>query len=504
MPGRGGSPVGPRAAALLVFATSGAVLVLELVALRLVAPYLGITLETNTAVIGVALAAIAVGAWAGGRFADLAPPERTLGPLILIAGALVAVIGPAVRWTGSVMSASGPTLVMLVAMAAMFAPAALLSAVTPMVTKLRLTSLSKTGTVVGRLSAIATAGAIAGTVLTGFVLVSVAPTSVILLGLAGVLVVTGVAVTIWLHQARAVVAPLVVALVAAGTTALAPRVCDVETTYHCARVITDPERPTGRILQLDTLRHSYVDVEDPTHLEFEYVRAIAAGIDAQIPGPLRALHLGGGGLTLPRYLVATRPASQHLVLEIDPGVLALDRAELGLELVEPGSESGIVARTVDARIGLGQQPDDSRDVVVGDAFGGVAVPWHLTTVEVVRGIERVLTDGGLYAANIIDHPPLAFVRAEVATISEVFEHVAIAAPPDSLAGTAGGNLVVLASDRRLDVDAIRADLEERDTGYELLTGPQVSDFVGDAPVLTDDFAPVDQLLTPYPPAASIR
>lgn len=162
-------------------------MVLELVALRLVAPYLGLTLETNTAVIGVALAAIATGAAMGGRLADTMPPTRTLGPMILLAGALVLLILPVVRWTGEAVRGGGANAVFLALAVALFLPAALLAAVTPMVTKLRLSTLAKTGTVVGRLSAYATVGAIAGTVLTGFVFVAKIPTSTIVLCLGGLL-----------------------------------------------------------------------------------------------------------------------------------------------------------------------------------------------------------------------------------------------------------------------------------------------------------------------------
>jgi len=464
----------------------------------IVAPYLGLTLETNTAVIGIALAAIAAGAWTGGRVADVIFPGRLLGPILLVAGVLVVLILPVVRWTGELVRGGDVSAVLLVASLALFAPAALLSAVTPMVVKMRLTTLAETGSVVGRLSGIGTLGAITGTVATGFVFVATVPTSVILLGLGGLLIAIGAALTIRLRGVRAAVVPVVVALLGAGATVLAPRPCELETAYHCARVVADPDRPTGRVLVLDTLRHSYVDLADPTYLDFAYVQAIASATDVGWPEsePLRAFHLGGGGLTLPRYLDEVRPGTRSLVAEIDRGVVALDVRRLGLE-----TGDGIDVKVQDARLGLARQPDDSRDLVVGDAFGGVAVPWHLATREVVADARRVLVGDGIYAANIIDFPPLAFARAEVATVASVFDHVAVAAPPETLRGDSGGNLVVLASDRPLPVEALAERLEQRDTGYVLASGPaEVASFTNGATVLTDDFAPVDQLLTPYPPA----
>jgi spermidine synthase len=489
--------IGHRTAIALAFGSSAAVLVLELVSLRLIAPYLGLTLETNTAVIGVALAAIATGAALGGRFADLVPPTRSLGPLLLVAGALVFFILPVVRWTGENVRDGGNGAVFFAVAIALFVPAALLAAVTPMVTKLRLDSLTHTGTVVGSLSAYATVGAIAGTVLTGFVFVAQVPTSTIVLLLGGLIVVSGGVLTIWLRGLRTAAGPLALALAGTGISLVAPRPCAVETAYHCVRVVADPVRATGRTLYLDNLRHSYVDLDDPTHLEFEYIRDFAALVEARWPGPLRALHVGGGGLTMPRYLSATRPGTYNRVYEIDGGVVDIDVERLGARLGD--GMNGIDVRVRDGRLGVRSEPADRYDLVVGDAFGGVAVPWHLTTREVVADVRRVLVDGGVYAVNVIDFGSLAFARAEVRTIGTEFPHVAVLGSPEKLAGDAGGNFVLLASDRPLPLDALRAELARNTDGHQMLATPdQIAAFVQDAPLLTDDYAPVDQLLTPNP------
>ncbi|CAN5384651.1 hypothetical protein BH24ACT12_BH24ACT12_13950 [soil metagenome] len=488
-------PLGRGAAAALVFGSSAAVLVIELVALRLLAPYLGLTLEMSTTVIGVALTAIATGSWLGGRAADVVAPQRALGPLLLLSGALVVLILPAVRWTGEIARGGDVGGVLLMAALTLFAPAALLSAVTPMVTKLRLTNLSETGTVVGRLSGIGTAGAIAGTVATGFVFVSAVPSSVIMLTLGVLLVVAGGLLSVRLRGWRPVAASVAVALVGGLATLWGPNPCEVETTYHCASVVSDPERSTGRVLVLDTLRHSYVDLADPTYLDFDYVQAIASAADVRWPEgePLSAFHMGGGALTLPRYLDAVRPGTRSVVAEIDAGVLEIAADQLGLQ-----ADGAIVTRTQDARLGLAAEATDSRDLVVADAFSGVAVPWHLATREIVREAQRVLVDDGVYAANVIDHPPMGFARAQAATVASVFDLVALATSPATLAGGSGGNVVLIASDTELDTEAIQAVIDRRGTGYDVLSTGQVEDFAGDAAILTDDFAPVDQLLTPYP------
>ncbi|MBV7700399.1 fused MFS/spermidine synthase [Streptomyces sp. TRM70350] len=494
--------LGPRAAAVLVFGSSAAVLVVEIVALRLLAPYLGLTLETSTMVIGIALTAIALGSWLGGRIADQVDPRRLIGPSLAVSGVVVA-LTPAVLRTAAEWA---PATLLFIASLTILVPGALLSAVTPIVTKLRLTSLAETGTVVGRLSGVGTVGAIVGTVLTGFVLVSRLPVSGILIGL-GTLLVVGSALVEWRTRGWRTrgwsgTPALTLVIVAGGlATTVAPGGCDTETRYHCARVVADPDRDSGRTLVLDGLRHSYVDVDDPTFLEFAYVRAIASVVDAAFPKgePLVAHHLGGGGLTVPRYLAATRPGTRSLVSEIDSGVVRINRDQLGLR-----TEAGIDVRAEDGRLGLRRLDADSRDLVVGDAFGGVSVPWHLTTVEAMTDVRRVLNDDGLYVANLIDHGDLAFARAEAATLSETFEHVALVGEPadiglDPTATSKGGNLVVLASNRPVDLRATQETLDARQTGWKIATGDDLTSWIGDAQPLTDDYAPVDQLLQPYSP-----
>ncbi|WP_347057776.1 fused MFS/spermidine synthase [Blastococcus sp. HT6-30] len=493
-----GGALPPWIAAGLTFLSSGAVLVLEIVGLRLIAPYVGVTVQTSTAVIGFALAAIAAGAWFGGAAADRTDPRRLLAPLLVAGGALIVAVLPLVRFTGDLLTGADAGGVLLLAAVAVVVPAALLSAVPPMVVKLQLASLDETGAVVGRLSGIGTIGGIAATFATGFVLVAVLPSSVILVATGAVTVLTGLAVALLLRRGpgdRPVpTGLLVLAVVGGGLAAVAPTPCEEETAYHCARVVADPERSSGRVLLLDTLRHSYVDLEDPTHLEFEYVRAIAAVTDAALPAgePISALHLGGGGLTLPRYLAEVRPGTESLVVEVDPGVVAMDREQLGLE-----TSADLRVRVADGRVGLTEEPAGQRDLVVGDAFGGLSVPWQLTTREALELIDRALADDGVYAVNLIDHPPLSFVRAELATMRSVFAHVLLLARAPVLSGEDGGNVIAVASQQPLPAGAIAAALTDRDLAWQVAEGAELDRFVDGAEVLTDDFAPVDQLLNPY-------
>ncbi len=202
---------------------------------------------------------------------------------------------------------------------------------------------------------------------------------------------------------------------------------------------------------------------------------------------LEALHVGGGGFTFPRYLAATRPGTRSTVLEIDPAVRDLARDELGLR-----TSPALRVRIGDARLGIRDEADDSRDLVVGDAFGSLSVPWHLTTREFAREIDRVLRPGGLYVQNVIDYPSFRFVRSQLATLREQFDDVAAIAhaPFDDV--NAGGNVVLIASDRPIDRSVLTQRAAEH--GDVLLHGAALDRFIGSAPVITDDFAPIDQWL----------
>jgi SAM-dependent methyltransferase len=465
-------------ARILVFCTSAAVLVLEILAGRLMAPYVGVSLETFTAIIGTILAGIALGSAAGGRLADRYDPRTMIGPAMVIGGALA-------WWSLWLVSALGPQLgseppaIVLLAALSFFAPAAVLTAISPMATKLRLSSLDETGTVVGDLSAWGTAGAIFGTFFTGFVLVAAAPTRPIVMAVGAALVITGIAYTL-VATRKAPPATAVVVLVASlGVGATADSPCEFESAYFCGRVVVDEEDASVRYLILDTLRHAAVDLDDPTNLEFRYIRLIADVINSTSEGPIDTLHVGGGGFSVPMYLEATRPGSYNHVLEIDDVLLDVARDELGF-VTGPRMEVTIG----DGRLGLDDFADDSFDVVVGDAFGGQSVPWHLTTTEFIAKIDRVLRDDGVYVMNIIDGDENRFAEWEIATLLDNFAHVAAIIPPGGI-DASPRNQILVASDGPLPV-----------LTFDPADGRLVDDieeFRDGGKVLRDDFAPVEQL-----------
>ena len=484
------APLPPALAAGLVFLASGAVLVLEILGIRLLAPYVGLTLETTTTIIGTVLAGIAAGAAAGGRAADRMDARRLI-PELLIAGALLAVgVVPVVRTLGPAASGGGDGAALTLALVALFPAAAVLSAVTPAVAKLQVRDLAATGSVVGRLSAWATAGALAGTFGTGFVVVPLLPTDVAVFAVGGMLLAAGIATALRarLRTRRAAACIAAGAVLVGAATLAAGSPCDAESTYHCARVLADPAHPAVRILVLDDLRHSAVDLRDPRVLGFAYTRWIGDAIDGMAPrrAALDAVFLGGGGFTLPRYLAATRPRSRSRVLEVDGALVDLARERLGLR-----TGPALRVRTGDARVTLRDEPTASADLVVGDAFGGRSLPWHLATREFAVDVRRVLRPGGLYALNVIDAGPLDLVRAVGATLLDGFPDVAHVARPGPGGRPRAGNLVYLASET-----ALPAGVRTTARGARTYGRAAVARFAAGSDVLRDDDAPADQLLTP--------
>jgi len=446
--------VRPAAAAIVVFLAAAAVLVMEILTARLMAPYLGVSLETYTGIIGTVLAGISAGSWLGGRAADRFSARLILGPILILGGFLTLISPTLVNLFGPQMEGGGLAAIVVLAADTVFLPALVLSAVTPIVVKLQLKDLEATGTIVGRLSAFATTGALVGTFGTGFFLVTWAPTRVIVAGTGIVLMVLGVLVAGWLRRAIDTTAICALTVVAAGAGAAALAVtgpCTTESAYFCIRVIEDPPGSSGRLLMLDDVMHSFVDLQDPKRLDFSYATVSVAAIDAISPGEgaITALQIGGGGFTLPRYIEATRPGSEIDVLELDQAVLDTARRDLGLR-----TGPNLRVDIGDARLLVREKAPHSYDIVLGDAFGSRSVPWHLTTREFLRAVRGLLRPGGAYVMNLIDGPRQRFLKAQAATMLDVFASVTIFPVPN--------NYVLVGSNTPLDARRVaRLDLGPR-------------------------------------------
>ncbi|OEU87607.1 spermine synthase [Streptomyces abyssalis] len=263
-----------------------------------------------------------------------------------------------------------------------------------------------------------------------------------------------------------------------------------------AELVPDPDRAHGWSLLLDGAPQSYVDLDDPSHLGFEYQRRLGHVIDLVAPPgrPLHVLHLGGGAFSLARYVAATRPRSTQQVVERDTALAAWVRTALPLE-----RGWRIRVRGGDAREGLGRLPVRWADLVIADVFTGASTPAHLTSTEFLHEVRRVLRPDGLYAANIADGPggdgggtargrgrrPLEHLRSQVATVREVFTSAALVADPAVLRGKRFGNAVLVAADRELPV----AELTRRSAGDphpgRVESGGTLDGFAGGAVPVTD-------------------
>jgi spermidine synthase len=259
-----------------------------------------------------------------------------------------------------------------------------------------------------------------------------------------------------------------------------------------AELLADADRDGSWMLLVNGTPQSHVDLHDPTHLEFEYIRRIGHVLDlAAEPGaPIDVVHLGGGALTLPRYVDVTRPGSRQRVMEIDEPLTDLVREYLPLP-----KRSRIRVRAADARTGLAALPTDSADVVLSDVFAGARTPAHLTSVEYVADAARVLRPGGIFAANVADGPPLRFARVQAATFCAAFRHVCLLAEPGTLRGRRFGNLVAVGSDADLPVTALTRRCASDPMPSRVVDGAELARFRGKARPVHD----AEAVASPEPP-----
>ncbi len=267
----------------------------------------------------------------------------------------------------------------------------------------------------------------------------------------------------------------------------------VPTAGGVAEILGDADRDRSFVLLLDGVPQSHVDLDDPEHLEFEYVRRMGHVVDlaAEEGAPLDVVHLGGGALTLPRYVAVTRPGSRQRVVELDEPLTELVREHLPLP-----RQARIRVRAADARAGLEALPDAGADLVLVDVFAGARTPAHLTSTEFAGQVARVLRPGGVTAWNVSDGPPLRFLRTQAATLAAVFTHVLLIAEPGTLRGRRHGNTVAVASSAQLPVAGLTRRCAGDPMPARVVTGPDLAAFVGTALPVSDATA----VPSPEPPA----
>jgi spermidine synthase len=506
---RPGARIG-LAAALFVASAGG--LVIEITAGRLLAPYVGMTLYSWTAVIAVVLAGLSAGHWIGGFVADRSMRRQRMGLSLAFFGASVSSLASLAILNAlaePLLDSGGHAFVTLGVLtgAAFFLPALFAGVAGPVLTRLAIAGApERAGRILGQMFAVGALGAIAGTLASGFLFIAwlgsrntmIAVALLFLLcglfflfplrgisrvertGLSGLIVVAA-AVTAWGLSSGAFVTA-----------------CDRESPYHCVRVI-DSRAETGspsRLMVLDHLGHGINLRDDQASLWSSYValsdHLVAARFDLE--RPLRAFFIGGGAYTLPRYWLARHPAVELVVAEIDPAVTAVAESDFWLT-----RDARLRVLHGDARVALAHSREAPFDVIIGDAFRDITIPPHLVTQEFAQQVSERLTASGLYLLTVVDgagRSPLLF--SLVATLSQVFPAVEVWADAEQLREGGRITYVIAAGAQATAVSRIKASdgsdrLWVRWPPDDLMARVRSSD----ALVLTDDHAPVARLLAQH-------
>lgn len=484
-----------------VFISSAILLVLEITAGRLIAPYVGVTIYSWTSIIGVILAGLSLGNWLGGRLADRGAGEVTTGVVLLLSAAssllsLFALVLVAPLVQGSQLDLLSSSFVYVLSM--FFLPSVLLGIPTPLLTTLALGLDDKAGRIVGRMHALAALGSICGTFLTGFVLIQYLGSRLIILSSALALVL--LALPFLRHAGKRLSLALFIVLIASGGLTWQQQgfanPCDRESSYFCLRVVDASDQVpfgTARAMILDHLVHGINHATEPGMLVAPYVHLMQELADrhfAEQEG--RRLHYffaGGGSFTQPRALRSLDPGARITVAELDPTVTALAQEKMYLSLEDIEVIHG------DARTTLFRQQDQRYDVIVTDAFHDVAIPYHLVTHEYIELARARLQPDGLFATNVVDAFPNArMVKSLLKTLRQSFSQVdvwldEIPQQPQRM------TFVIAASNRDFGTDVIysRQGFERR---WLRINEPLLrsGDRLEDLPAFSDDYVPVERLI----------
>lgn len=514
----------------VVFLASVCLMAVELLASRIIAEQAGSSLYTWTSVIGVVLAGMSLGSFAGGALSDRYDAVRLLGWLFMAASASVVGVLVVTRVFANAQPFATwhwPALVFTTVFCIFFLPSVLMGTFGPIATKIAVqraiqstnakggpaATTDTVGGAVGAVSAWNAAGSIIGTVASGFWLISAVGTRSLTMLVAVVLALTGLAVMPrrrW-HIAWTMVAVAAFVLTRTSVPALADwkyedvfrnsdaDVFSADSAYQSIRVYEDASdrdvEHTLRVVALDYLIHGYVDLDDPTFLNYGYERVYRDVMERYAGDrPVSAFFMGGGSYTFPRWLLARHPGSTAVVAEIDPMVVEANYRATGLPRKTP-----IKTIVGDARNAVEDLPPDSRfDFFLGDAFNDLAVPYHLTTLEFTRDVASHLKPNGAYLVNIIDDFDSGLLLGSfVGTLERVFKHVYVFCTDVSGVSKGRDTFVVAASNVPLDLTGWQPN---HDTEFEgsVLTPANLTDLRKKCRgrILTDDDAPVENLIAP--------
>jgi spermidine synthase len=526
---------------IVVFIASFCTLVIELVAGRIMAPYVGVSLYTWTSIIGVVLAGISIGAYLGGLIADRYPRSSTLGWLLFFSGLGAFSISPLTNLIGAAPFHTTLMLrILLITAIVFFVPSCLLGMISPVVVKLTLNNLQKTGNIVGKIYAFSTLGSILGTFATGFYLISWMGTRYILVTMGIILIISALVFGGFFRSRKALalfsfflfllaLLPLIGFYVYAETNpeeiafpaspidsikqsyrfAFKPPLDEEtylfkESDYYTIKlkksIKGSKENPLESLI-LDHLVHSYTDMKDPFYLEYEYIRMYEEMVrwQAKKRGSFKTLFLGGGGYTFPRFIEAKYPKAEIHVVEIDPEITRLVKRHLGVS-----ENSKICTFNEDGRwFVMNCKEKESYDFIFGDAFNDLSIPYHLTTKEFAVLLKSLLKPDGVLLANVIDSfKKGAFMPSYIRTLEEVFGkgNVYLLTLTSDYDHIGISTFVVVASPRKLDMDDFVRQVKGKGGGMTSHVMPQdrLQGFLKDrySVILTDDYVPADNLIAP--------
>ncbi len=511
-----------------VFVSSLCIMVVELVAGRLIARHVGSSLYTWTSVIGIVLAGIAAGNYIGGRIADRYEPKAALSPLFLMASAtclLIPLLNDRLGAAPLLREMDWAARIACHVFAVFFLPSCLLGMISPVAAKMAIEMNCRLGRAVGNVYSWGAVGSIVGTFLTGYFLIAQMGTIAMLLSVSAVLLTMAIFYGaagllpwmwcgVWIACSLAAAAPFEWAKTAGERLGLRHDAgeyvfLEEESQYSYIRVEEEIETPGLRSMTLDFLIHAYVDMFDPDELHYDYERIYAgiteAAVDAWRPGgDARALFLGGGGFVFPRWYLRRFPKGYAEVAEIDPAVTHAAFESFGLEADTPLRIFNLDARNhVDDL--LLRSPQDGRagerlgkfDLVYGDAFNHYSPPFHLTTYEFNEKVRRLMSDESAFLANVIDvYRSGRFLGAMINTLERSFPYVYVfcTSPGGPSDEDDRDTFVVVGATKLLNLKSLDYDKYSA----ALLAPEHLAELrlrSGEL-VLTDDFAPVDNLLAP--------
>lgn len=488
-------------------------MVIELVAGRLMAPYVGVSLYTWTSIIGVVLAGISIGAYLGGLLADKYPRPSTLGWLLFLSGLGAMAISPLVNLIGGA-HINIPLMlrILVLTTAIFFIPSCILGMISPVVVKLTLDNLNDTGNIIGKIYAFSTLGSIIGTFATGFFLISWIGTRNILLTVSIILIISAfIFGGIMKRKTAAAVffAVTIPLLWAIHGYAFKPKLeADAyfyqESDYYTLTLRKLKSAQTGAYVEaliIDHLTHSYTDLKDPGNLEYSYLKIYDEFLQWRFPegGRVRTLFVGGGGYTFPRYLETKYPDSDINVIEIDPAVSKVALQYLGIP-----RNTRIKTFNDDARwFVMNHEKKPFYDFIYLDAYNDLSIPYHLTTKEFIAQLKSLLAPDGIILANLIDDVETGkLLPTYIRTLEAVFGRGRVELiVPMSSGGVGITTCIVAASPQKIDMDDFIEKIGRR-KGDKMVSCLMPQDMLqsdlskSGAFVLTDDYVPVDNLIAP--------